>query len=428
MSDYHRGDPPRSSKTEQFRIAGFPVRANITVWLLFGLIAYTTADGLLPASAPGASTAAYWTGGVIAAVLMLASLLAHELAHAIVARRYGIVVEAVTFWLFGGIAQLKGNAPSPKAEWRIAAVGPGVNFVLAAIGVGVGRAMSAFSAPTLALAVVGYFVMVNVLLGAFNLLPAAPLDGGRVLRSVLWRRTHDRDKATVISSRAGQVIAALLVAAGFVELLYANSFGGLWTALIGFFLFNAAGAEARETVTRNALDGLRVRDLLPTGEPKPSAPAWHTVQTFLENYRASGDTRTVLPVQGFDGAPVGLISLSQLGAVPAEQRDTARLGSIAVPISQLAVTQPDELLVDLLPRLTPTTRSLAAVRFAGFAVVLSEQQVIGVISPADLARAVELSKLTAPRRQPPSDNVTPPSPQEPADRGPIASAPRHLVS
>lgn len=428
MSDYHRGDEPRPPKTESFRIAGFPVRANITVWVLFALIAYTTADGLLPTSAPGASTAAYWTGGLIAAVLMLASLLAHELAHAIVARRYGIVVEAVTFWLFGGVAQLKGNAPNPKAEWRIAAVGPAVNFVLAGVGVGVGEAMAALSAPKLAVAVVGYFVMVNVLLGAFNLLPAAPLDGGRVLRSVLWRRTHDRDKATVISSRAGQAIAALLIAAGFAELLFANSFGGLWTSLIGFFLFNAAGAEARETVTRTALDGLRVRDLLPPGEPTPPAPAWHTVDTFLANYRASGDTRTVLPVQGFDGAPVGLVSLAQLGAVPADHRNTVRLGSIAAPIDQLAVTQPDELLVDLLPRLTPTTRSLAAVRFAGFALVVREGQVVGVITPADLARAVQVSKLTAPRRQPPSDDVAPPSPQEPADRGPIASAPRHLVS
>lgn len=425
MNDNRPGDRPRSSSAEPFRIAGFPIRANVTVWVLFAVITYTTAVGLLPASAPGASSAAYWTGGFVAAALLLGSLLAHELAHAILARRYGIAVEAVTFWLFGGVAQLKGNAPTPKAEWRIAAIGPAVNFVLAGIGLGVGQAMSALSVPTLGVAVVGYFVMVNVLLGAFNLLPAAPLDGGRVLRSVLWRRSRDRDRATVVSSRTGQVIAAILVVAGFAELLLASSFGGMWTALVGFFLFNAAGAEARETVTRNALDGLRVRDLLPPGEPKPSAPAWHTVAQFLEKYRSSGETRTVLPVQGFDGAPAGLISLGHLGSVPAEQRDTVRLSAIATPVEYLAVTHPDEALVDLLPRLSPKTRNLAAVRFAGHALVLRDDHVVGVITPADLARAIEISKLTASR---PSSDVTPASPQQPTDDGPVASAPRHLVS
>ncbi len=438
MSDYRRGDQQRQT-TEQFRIAGFPIRANFTVWLLFGLIAYTTAVGLLPASAPGQTSAAYWTGGFVAAALLLASLLAHELAHAVVARRYGITVESVTFWLFGGVAQLKSNAPSPKAEWRIAAVGPAVNLVLAAIGVGVGALLSVFSAPALAGAVAGYFVLVNVLLGGFNLLPAAPLDGGRVLRSLLWRRSGDRDKATVISSRTGQVIAALLVAAGIAEFLFASSLGGVWTAFIGFFLFNAAGAEARETVTRSALDGLRVRDVLPAGESKPSVPSWHTVATFLENYRTTGDTRVVLPVQGFDGSPVGLFALSQLGTVPVDQRDTVRIGAVAVPIDQLATTSPDELLVDLLPRLRPTSqtrRNLAAVRFVGHAVVMSEGQVVGVLAPSDLARAVELSKLMA---RPPSGGTTsdgtgptdeqgPPESPHQRDDGTVASAPRHLVS
>jgi hypothetical protein len=178
---------------------------------------------------------------------------------------------------------------------------------------------------------------------------------------------------------------------------------------------------------------------MPAGEPKPSVPSWHTVATFLENYRTTGDTRVVLPVQGFDGSPVGLFALSQLGTVPADQRDTVRIGAVAVPIDQLATTTPDELLVDLLPRLRPTSqtrRNLAAVRFIGHAIVMSDGQVVGVLAPSDLARAVELSKLMA--RPPsggttsdgtrPTDGQAPPESPHQRDDGTIASAPRHLVS
>ena len=188
------------SPQKVFRIAGFPVHASPTVLLLFLLIAYTTADGLLPASAPGASSGAYWVGGVIASALLLGSLLAHELAHAIVARRHGVRVEGVTFWLFGGLARLGSDAPTPRAEWRIAAVGPATNLIFGAAAFGVGRALAAFSAPQVVVAVAGYVVWVNAMLGVFNLLPAAPLDGGRILRAVLWRRHGDRGRPVVPGS------------------------------------------------------------------------------------------------------------------------------------------------------------------------------------------------------------------------------------
>lgn len=395
---------PTPHERPAFKIAGFPIKASPTVWVLFALIAYTTARGLLPTSVPGASTTAYWIGGLIAAGLLLASLLVHELAHAVVARRHGIKVESVTFWLFGGIAKLGGNASSPKAEWRIASVGPATNLILAAIGFGVAEAMSALSIHQLAVAVASYFVTVNLLLGAFNLLPAAPLDGGRVLRAALWRRFGDRDRATVASARAGQVIAAGVIGWGFVQLLGANTVGGLWTGLIGFFLFNAASAEARVTVTQSALAGLRVADLLPAVPQAPAAPAWHTVDTFLEAYRRSGDTRTVVPLQSFDGTFAGLVSLRRLGTVLPDQRDVVRVSAVAAPADQVAITAPDELLSDLMPRLAPRTRNMAAAQLAGYAVVIRDGQVIAVIGPADLQRAIELSRLTSgPGQRPPTD-------------------------
>ena len=250
-------------------------------------------------------------------------------------------------------------------------------------------------------AVAGYVVWVNAMLGVFNLLPAAPLDGGRILRAVLWRRHGDRERATVTAAKAGQIMGSALMGVGAMQFLLVSAVGGVWTALIGFFVFGAAGAEARETVTRNALDGLTVRDLLPPGEPLPAVPGWRTVAAFLDTYQQSGDTRTVLPVQDFNGSPAGLIALAQLAAVRPQDRDTVRLSAVAAPIDQVAVTNPDEPLVDLAPRLARRTRNLAAARLAGHALVVRDGIAVGVLTPADFARALQLAKLRQPTPPPP---------------------------
>lgn len=427
----------RSPQRDSFRIAGFPVQASPTVLLLFGLIAFTTATGLLPSSAPGASRGAYWVGGIVAAAFLLGSLLVHELAHAITARRHGVRVEGVTFWLFGGVAKLAKDAPNPRAEWRIAAVGPATNLLLAALALGVARLLGALSASEVAVAVAGYVVWVNVMLGVFNLLPAAPLDGGRILRAALWRRHGNRGRATVTAAKAGQAMGSLLIGLGIAQFLLSSAIGGVWTALIGFFLVGAAGAEARETVTRSALTGLTVADLLPPGEPLPAAPGWRTVSAFLDSYRNSGDTRTVLPVQGFDGQPAGMVALAHLAAVRPEDRDSVRLSAVAAPIDQIAVTNPAEPLVELAPRLAPRTRNLAAARLAGHALVVQDGVAVGVLTPADFARAVQLANLRQP--MPPAPPAVPPVPPSQSADGfgrhgdidqvdqPTTGTPRHLT-
>ena len=434
MTDRNDTTPSRDS----LRIAGFPIQANPTAFLLFGVIAYLVASGLLPAAVPGATSGAYWAGGLVAAILFMGSLLAHELAHAVVARRHGVQVEAVTFWLFGGVAKLGGDAPTPRAEWRIAAIGPVVNLALGAVTFGIGRGMSALSAPELAVAVASYVAGINLLLGAFNLLPAAPLDGGRVLRALLWKGSGNRDRATVTAANVGQAIAALVVVAGIVELTAVSAIGGLWTTLIGWFLFGTARAEARRTTASSALTGLRVRDLLPpaAADVLPAVPAWHTVAGALEAYQRTGDRRIVLPLQGFDGSPAGLVALAQLAAVPVDQRETVRVSAIAAPLEHVAVTNPDELVVELLPRLVPTTRNLAAARLAGHALVVDDGVAVGVLTPTDIARAVQVAKLLGPRppasgpgRPGPDGGELPPwsaAPEPPDDS--INDGRRHLVS
>ncbi|HET7387411.1 MAG TPA: site-2 protease family protein [Nocardioidaceae bacterium] len=409
--------PPQASTGEANggpRIAGFPVRVNWTAYVFFVLIAYTTATGLLPAAAPGATPAGYWVAGLITAGLLFTSLLAHELAHALVARRHQVNVEGISFWLFGGVAQLRGEAASPRADARIAAVGPASSLALGGIAAGAGAGLFAVGAPTLPVAVAGYLAAANLLLGVFNLLPGAPLDGGRLLRAWLWRRSGDRTRATVTSARAGQVVGGLLITAGVVELLLADSFGGLWTVAIGAFLLMAARAEARSTVTVAALGDLRVGHILPTPtEQAPAVPAWHSVTAVLDGYPTGGHTDTVLAVHDFDGAPHGLVSLAQLTAVPAEHRDQVRAGRVATPIEKTTITVADERLVDLLSRLSAARGPLGVAPTAGHALVVGDHgRPLAVLSPARLAQAVQLATARAAAGQPP----TPPGPAGPTDR------------
>jgi Zn-dependent protease len=405
-----------------FRIAGFPIHVSATAYLIFGFFGYLAATRLLPAAAPGATSGAYWVAGVVAAALFFASLLAHELNHALLARRYGVQVDGVTFWLFGGLARLRGDAPTPRAEWRIAAIGPATNLVFAGLGALANLALTAVSAPALVVAVAGYFTGVNLLLGVFNLLPAAPLDGGRIVRAFLWRRWGDRTRATVAAANAGRLIAMLVIALGAAQFFLAAQIGGLWTGLIGVFLFTSAGAEARTTVTRTALEGLRVRDLVPIDPIDPvdagnagnagtaaraAAPAWYTVTAFLDEYRRTADTRTVVPLRGFDGGPAGLVSLAQLSAVPVDRRDEVRVAAVAAPLEQVTVADPDDLVLDLLPRLASSARSRAALQLAGHALVVHDGQPVAVLTPADLARAVQLGALRAPAAPEPNRHLVP---------------------
>src|SRR5256714_7596844 len=183
------------------RIAGIRVGLNWSLVVVIALIAWTLATGSFPSAAPGQGAGAYWAAGLVAAVLFLASLLAHELAHSVVAQRLGVRVEGITLWLFGGVSRLSGDVRSSRAEALIAVVGPITSLVLAGLFFLVGAGVSAGYGPGLAATTAGWLGTINIILAVFNLLPAFPLDGGRVLRALLWGRTGDRIRATRIAAR-----------------------------------------------------------------------------------------------------------------------------------------------------------------------------------------------------------------------------------
>ncbi len=228
------------------RIAGIKVGINASVFLIVVILVGALTTGQLPAAFPNRSSTAYVIAAIIAAVLFLASLLAHELAHSLVARRNGIEVESIVLWLLGGVAQLRGEAKTPGADFRIAIVGPltslglAIGFGLAAVGLGL---LGATGLPS---GVLGYLAATNVMLAVFNLLPAAPLDGGRVLRAALWRWRGERQTAAVNAARAGRVLGFVLIALGVLQVVTGYGVGGIWLALIGWFVVSAATAEEKQ--------------------------------------------------------------------------------------------------------------------------------------------------------------------------------------
>jgi Zn-dependent protease len=362
------------------RIAGIPVGASWNVLLIAALFAWSLAGSILPGLVPGLAPSTYWLAAVVATGLFLGSLLAHEVGHALVARRAGLRVRGITLWLLGGVAQLEDEPASPGDDLRVAIVGPAISLALA-VGFGVAAAgLALLGAPALAVAVLGWLAVGNVALAVFNLIPAAPLDGGRVLRALLWRRHGNRARAAVTAATAGQVAGGILIAYGLLGVLTGWGIGTLWTVLVGWFLVAAARQEREQTVVRHGLAGLRVGDVMtPTSV---LAPAWFTVDALLRDqaaaWRPTG-APTALPLRSFDGQPAGVVTIAALESVPPSQRHLVRAGDVAVPAWAVAVTRPDEPVSGLLGRLRGGS---------GIAVVVVGGELVGVVTQAEIARAV----------------------------------------
>src|SRR5215203_754585 len=289
------------------RIAGIPVGASWSALLIALLIAWSLAGSLLPAEVPGLAPAAYWLAGLAGAGLFLGSLLAHEVGPALVARRAGLRVRGITLWLLGGVAQLEDEPASPRDELRVAIVGPAVSLALAVTFGLAAFALLLLGGPAVAVAIAAWLAVGNAALALFNLLPAAPLDGGRVLRGLLWRRHGSRVRASVTATQAGVWVGAGLVAYGLLGAFTGWGIGTLWTALVGWFLVTAARQERDHAVLGSGLAGLRADQVV--------APAWFTVDAFLRNY-VEPWRATLLPVRSFDGHPAGVVTAAALYAVP----------------------------------------------------------------------------------------------------------------
>lgn len=372
------------------RIAGIRIGVNWTVLVIFSLILFGLSTVQFPLLFPELPVATAWIAGTTAAIAFFASLLAHELAHAIVARRHGVEVDGIVLWLFGGVARLRGDAPSPRADLSIAGVGPLVSLGLGA-GFGVlAWALVGLGVRGIALGVLGWLALINVVLAVFNLIPAAPLDGGRILRAVLWQLRGDRTSAAVTAAKAGRVFGVVLIGLGLGQVVFLPGPGGLWLVLIGWFVTAAAGAEEQQAHLQQALAGLRVRDLM-TPDPVTVGPQ-RSVADLLDGELLRRRFSS-FPVVDELGRPVGLITLNRIRALTGEQRATTPVGEIACPTDELALAGPDEPLTAVLPRMGACED--------GRVVVVHDGRVVGILSPTDVSRMLQVADLWDRQPEPP---------------------------
>jgi len=361
------------------RFGGVEVRLNWSLIAVFALISWSLAEGDVPSQKPRLSHGTYIAMGIVAAVLFLVSILLHELGHSLVARRQGIEVDSITLWLFGGVSQIKGRFKSAGDEFRVAISGPLVSIVLGVLFVLIALAHPSSSVDGVA-AWLGY---INLILAVFNLLPASPLDGGRVLHAALWRAKGDFAWATRVASEIGQGFGYLFIALGLAMFIFQGSFSGAWLAFIGWYLLQGARAEARYVATVQALDGLRVRDLM---VPDPvTVDADSTIGRLMDDVAWSHRFTTYPVLDG--GRPVGLVTFASVAAVPRSEWDTRRVRDTMIPLDQVPLLTEDEKAVDALAELSAPT--------ANRGLVVDNGHLAGLLSITDLARALEVGRRPA---------------------------------
>ena len=364
------------------RIVGIPVRIHWSLLVVLGVLTLNLAAGLSHTMTPATVVVA-----ACAAAGLFASVLAHELGHSIVARHFGVRVDGITLWLLGGVSRLDGEVPSARALARIAIAGPAVSVGLAASLGGLALGSGALAIPAVVVTALGWLALTNIVLAGFNLIPAAPLDGGRILAAAIWAHSRDRDTGDATAARAGSVVGWGMV--GFGVAAFVTGIGSaLWFALLGWFVLRAADAERRVATFRSRARGLRVRDVM-TSTPEPR-PGWITVGAFLERFAAGGASAFV--IERWEGGTAGVVTLDRLLAVALDARACTRVVELAVPVEHLRMVSLDDELATAWSRPGPDTDTVAAAHLA----VLERGRIVGVVTPEDVDRALNVATRVSP--------------------------------
>ncbi len=362
------------------RLGGIPIGIHPLWLVIVALITFALGNDYFPSQAPGLSEAAAYLLGLASALTLFAGILLHELGHALVGRRRGLEIEEIDLWLLGGVARMTGEPRAPQDEFRFAAAGPAVTCAVLAV-FGALRLLAGGILPAAARAFVDYQVYVNAAILAFNLLPAFPLDGGRIARSLLWRRWGDRERATAVAARGGRAFGLGLVVLGLVSFA-AGSVGGVWLALIGGFLIVAAGAEAQRAEIEREFEGQTAASIM-------TAPAVTLrADLTLEEAVVAGFSHHLFssfPVVAADGRALGILSIDDVRRVPAAERSRQLVANVAI-LDRSLLTAPDTPVAQLLTRPSFLHTGRAVVVDAG-------DRPLGIVSITDIQRRLRADTL-----------------------------------
>jgi Zn-dependent protease/predicted transcriptional regulator len=364
------------------RLFGIRLAVSLSWFLLFGLVTLSLGSVYFPSQYPRWPPLLYWAAGLVASLLFFACVLAHELAHSLVALSKKVPVRSITLFIFGGVSHIGKDAPSPGVEFAIALAGPLTSFGLALVAAALHFLTRGHNEPLNAL--FGWLAWVNASLGLFNLLPGFPLDGGRVLRAIVWFAADDFPWATRVATRAGQLAAVTMMLAGgyivFAQEAATSSGYGFWLMFVGWFLFSAAGGTYQTMLVLQALAGVLVRDVM---RPEPDLVDSETAVRDLVDSRLADPRREPLVVVR-NGAPVGLIGHSSVRRLKPDRLATVRVNEAMRALDASLVLEDD----------SPAGQALQALIESGndSLPVVREGQVVGLIRREDLFRQVGLRR------------------------------------
>jgi Zn-dependent protease len=378
----------RQSSFSLGRILGIEVRVHATWLIAFVFVTWALATGYFRFIAPRQGPGTPLLLGAISALLLFASVLVHEFSHSLVAQARGLRVRDITLFVFGGVSNIRGEARTARDEFFIALVGPLTSFALAGVFWFMAHFLGStpgFSPPlgsvrgfrTLSAhgAVLQYLAVINVILGAFNLMPAFPLDGGRIFRSILWGVTHRYERATAIATTVGQAFGYLMVGLGGLRLVFGDLAGGVWTIFVGWFLSQAAGATRRERRLHESLRGVPVDQVM---DPAPSVveAGGSLQQVVFEHLLRSGRRRLVVVRAG---RPLGLIDAATINTVSRDRWPVTPVEQVMMPIPLFVSPETD--VADLLERLDEPT---------GPVPVVADDRLVGVVDLLHVLRYAQL--------------------------------------
>jgi Zn-dependent protease len=360
------------------KISGIPIRLHFTLIIAFFLISWTLATSLMPFYFPDLAPESYWLMGVLGSVVLFFSVLLHELAHSILATRYGVKVREIVLFLFGGVSNITAELKDYRQELKMALAGPLTSFAIsAAFALAwwlVASVLGVSPAWKVAEGVFFYGAMVNAILGAFNLIPAFPSDGGRVLRAILVRRKKDYNEATKAAARVGIAISYAIMGVGFLVILAGSFLAGVWVLLIGWFLMSGAQSYLTQIEVSSILSRTRLQDIMNTNviSVKPDLVASQLIENFFRKYMKS-----TFPVVDEQGRLLGAVTLKSVLEIPEDKRDAITAAEAMVLTEDLVVMGPDEKADGALAKMTGK-------RTGKVLVCDSQGRLVGLVSKTDI--------------------------------------------
>jgi Zn-dependent protease/predicted transcriptional regulator len=375
------------------KIMGIPVRIHYTLWFVFILIAWSLAVGYMPAQYPGLGTVTYWAIGIASAIILFASILIHELSHSYIAKKNGLPIGRITLFFFGGVSEMTEEPQDPGLEVRMAAAGPLMSFLIAAV-LGSLWYLGKFvvNAPVAIIATLGYAALINGVLGLFNLLPAFPLDGGRVFRGSIWKHSKNLIGATRTATRVSEGLSLLMMLGGFISIILGDFVDGLWFVVLGWFIKSGAETSLKQTLVGETLTGVSVADIMT--RDVLTVPPETTIQKLISDY---------LLVHKHGGYPVvkngevlGEVTLECVRAVPKDKRDFETVQQAMIPYERTTKVEPSTTALDAMQKMARNQ--------AGHVLVVDEGRLVGIATRDDVIRTIHTRQELelGPSRAPPS--------------------------